>query len=312
MKKILIYRNCSLGDFIVSLPAIKMIKKNNPKSKIYLGSQQKSDVGFVKPNLIPLKKGIIDKFIFFEHNIFSIIKFLNIIKKNKFDKVYYLNEFTSNMKINRDFLIFCLLGIKKKYGFQIINYNYDSFNEAYYLCKRVNNKVKKKDVTLKNLISSFINNNKKKYITISLGGRNPAKRWNINYWVTLVMDITKSFPSLSIKIIGSKNEIDTAEIIRKINKIKIINMCGKTNINTLFKVINSSRYHISHDDGTMHIASCFQKYGVAIFGKTDKRGRWFPSNSNQKVFFPKTNVNDTKPNKIFKVVYKDLVKIAAN
>ena len=86
-------------------------------------------------------------------------------------------------------------------------------------------------------------------------------------------------------------------------------MCGKTNINTLFKVINSSRYHISHDDGTMHIASCFQKYGVAIFGKTDKRGRWFPSNSNQKVFFPKTNVNDTKPNKIFKVVYKDLVKI---
>ena len=117
MKKILIYRNCSLGDFIVSLPAIKIIKEENQNSKIYLGSQLTNDVGFVKPNLIPLKKKIIDKYIFFQHNFFSIIKFLKIIKKNKFDKIYYLNDVTSKLRLKRDLLIFSLLGIKKKIWF---------------------------------------------------------------------------------------------------------------------------------------------------------------------------------------------------
>ena len=318
MKKILIYRNCSLGDFIVSLPAIKMIKNQNPNSKIYLASQKKKDVGYVKPNLIPLKKKIIDKYIFFEHNFFSFIKFLKIIKRNKFDKIYYLNGFWSNsflyklissMRLKRDFLIFWLVGIKEKYGFELKKYNYDIFNETYYLCKRVNDKVKKNDISLTNLIKKNINNKQKKFITISLGGRNPKKIWKIDYWEILIKAISKSFPYLSIKIIGSKNEIDSAERIRKINKIKIINMCGKTNISALFNIISFSKYHISHDDGTMHIASCFQKYGVAIFGKVAEKGKWFPSNSNQKIFFPKLNVNDTKPNRVFKVVFKDLQKL---
>ena len=89
-------------------------------------------------------------------------------------------------------------------------------------------------------------------------------------------------------------------------------MCGKTKIDTLFNIINCSSYHISHDDGTMHIASCFQKYGVAIFGKISEKGKWYPSNTNQKIFFPKNNVNDTKPNRVFKFVYKNLIKITGN
>ena len=312
MKKILIYRNCSLGDFIVSLPAIKIIKEENQNSKIYLGSQLTNDVGFVKPNLIPLKKKIIDKYIFFQHNFFSIIKFLKIIKKNKFDKIYYLNDVTSKLRLKRDLLIFSLLGIKKKYGFKIEKYNYNKFNETYYLCKRVNSKIKKKDISLTNLIKINKNVKQKKYVTISLGGRNPNKRWRINYWVTLIKAISKIFPNLLIKIVGSKNEIDTAKKIQKINKMKIINMCGKTKIDTLFNIINCSSYHISHDDGTMHIASCFQKYGVAIFGKISEKGKWYPSNTNQKIFFPKNNVNDTKPNRVFKFVYKNLIKITGN
>ena len=40
-KKILIHRVCSLGDFIHSAPAIKLIKKKNPGAKIYFSSQKK-------------------------------------------------------------------------------------------------------------------------------------------------------------------------------------------------------------------------------------------------------------------------------
>ena len=40
---ILIHRVCSLGDFIHATPAIKLIRKKNPRAKIYFSSQQKKN-----------------------------------------------------------------------------------------------------------------------------------------------------------------------------------------------------------------------------------------------------------------------------
>ena len=65
MKKILIYRHCSLGDFIVSLPAIKQIKNKFPNSKIYLACSVIKKTGYVKPHFVPIKKDIISEFIYF-------------------------------------------------------------------------------------------------------------------------------------------------------------------------------------------------------------------------------------------------------
>ena len=305
LKKILIYRNCSLGDFIVSLPAIKMIKDLNPNSKIYYATGIKEDTGFITPNLIPLQKGIIDKYIFFKFKPISLIKFLYKIRLIKFDELYYLNEFVSDKKNKRDFIIFNLLKIKKKYGFKIEKYNYKLFNETYYLCRRINNKVKKINISFSNLIQ-ISNKRQKKIITISTGGRHHKKKWDVKYWKILIRLVLKNFPSFSIIILGSKNEIITAKIIQKINKNKITNMCGKTSVKELFNIIETSTYHISHDDGTMHVASCFKKKGVAIFGKISEEGRWYPTNINQKIFFPKNNVNDIKPTTVFRSISSQL------
>ena len=57
--KILIYRVSSLGDFIHSTPAIKLIRQNNVGAKIYFASQKKNSIGFVTPNLLPFKIEII-------------------------------------------------------------------------------------------------------------------------------------------------------------------------------------------------------------------------------------------------------------
>ncbi len=35
MKKIICFRNSKLGDYFTALPALKLIKKKNPNSKIY-------------------------------------------------------------------------------------------------------------------------------------------------------------------------------------------------------------------------------------------------------------------------------------
>ena len=45
MKKILIFRHASLGDFIVSIPAITMIRKKFVNHKIYYLTNEKADPG---------------------------------------------------------------------------------------------------------------------------------------------------------------------------------------------------------------------------------------------------------------------------
>ena len=142
-----------------------------------------------------------------------------------------------------------------------------------------------------------------------MGGRSTLKTWRFKNWQILVKKITNQFPNLNIKIVGTKNEVASGDVISKINNKRIINMCGKTNVKSLFKLINSSRYHISHDDGTMHVASVYNKPGAVIFGLTAPKGKWFPLNKKQKIFYPKKNINDTKPNYVFKSINKDLKKL---
>jgi ADP-heptose:LPS heptosyltransferase len=299
MNKILIYRNCSLGDFIVALPAIKLVKKLNPNSKIYFASQKRNVTGYVTPNLVPINKNIIDKFIIFDYKLFSILSFLLKIYNERFDKVYYLNAINSKNKLIRDSLIFKILNIKKKYGFDYQKFNYLKFNETYYLCKRVYKKIQQKDISLSNAIINKKKNNQK-YITLSLGGRHINKKWDIENWKILIKKIISKFPNIKIKIVGSNSEKKISNLITRINKNKINNLCGKTNIDQLFEIIKNSDYHISHDDGTMHIASIFKKKGIAIFGITSEKGRWYPTNYKQKIFYPKKNINEIKSEKIFK------------
>ena len=107
----------------------------------------------------------------------------------------------------------------------------------------------------------------------------------------------------------SKNEISNANIVCKINNKQIINMCGKTTVKSLFRLINSSQYHISHDDGTMHVASVYSIPGMVIFGLTAPKGKWFPLNKKQRIFYPKKNINEIKPIKVFKKIFNDLNKL---
>ena len=310
--KILIFRVSSLGDFIHATPAIKLIRQKNPSAKIYFSSQKKNSVGFVTPDLLPFKKKIIDEFIFYNNNYLSLLFFLIKIFRKKFDKLYYLNEFTTKSREKRDYLFFKMCKIKEMHGFNLKGkntdeerHNYIKFNETYYLCRTVDKHVKNNQISYSNLFQNKYYS-KKKYMTISMGGRNIKKTWKFKNWEILIQKMVNNFPNLKIKIVGSKNETSNAKKIRKINKNQIINMCGKTTVKSLFKIINSSQYHISHDDGTMHVASVYKKPGAVIFGLTAPKGRWFPLNKKQKIFYPIKDINEFNPDYIFKKIYYDL------
>ena len=113
------------------------------------------------------------------------------------------------------------------------------------------------------------------------------------------------YPSLKIIIVGSKKEYRRAERLKRIKFKNVINLCGKTNIKELMEIVNKSKFHISHDDGTMHVASIFKKKNIAIFSNIQARGQWFPTNSNSIVFYPEVSIKEITPNLVIKQFRKN-------
>lgn len=297
-----------MGDFINSAPAIRLLKDKYPNALLYLICQKKNSIGYVYPNSLPFKKKIIDKYIYFKNNFLGIGKLYYRLNRLKFDSVYNLNEFSNFYRAKRDFLFFKSLRVKKLYGFKNKDFNYKNFNETYHLCKVVKNDIKMNEISFAGIFKNITRKNSK-YITISMGGRNSKKSWDKKYWKLLIEKINFKFPFLKIKIVGTIKDKGQANDICKINKNYIMNLCGKTSINSLFRLINLSSYHISHDDGTMHVASTFNMPGAVIFGLTSQKGKWKPKNNKLRIFYPKKNINEIKPDKVFKKIYTDLSKI---
>ena len=48
-------------------------------------------------------------------------------------------------------------------------------------------------------------------------------------------------------------------------------MTGKTNISELFNLIRFSKIHITNDNGSMHVASLFEKKTICLFNNHDPK-----------------------------------------
>ena len=152
------------------------------------------------------------------------------------------------------------------HGLNIFKKN-NKYYEGFYLANKVK-KISFKELNkLNKILSIKIKKNIKlskiikynNYITISPGGRMPEKRWNVNNWKILINKIISKNKNIKIVLLGTKK--DKFQNIKISNQFKknILNLTGKTSFASLMSIINSSKIHISHDDGTMHLAILLQK-----------------------------------------------------
>lgn len=97
-----------------------------------------------------------------------------------------------------------------------------------------------------------------------------AKRWHEDRFSS-VAEILAGELGLDIALIGSQSERSIAEQIRDRMKRKAAVLTGKTSLETLIGVLAESSLMITNDSGPMHIAAALGVPTVAVFGSTDER-----------------------------------------
>ena len=297
MKKILCYKNSKLGDYLITLPTIRLIKKNKDYKIYYLTVKSK----FYKnlPQTLEKTK-VVDEFIYFNNNLLDKLKLIFFLRKKKFDEFYYLQEKSNLFREFRDYFFFNLLKIKRINGFFLKQDDYLKNSETIQIAKRVNKNITNKDIdklgNIERLLDKPIYN--KNYITISIGGFSQPAIWNLNNWSILIKLILNRF-NYKIIIVGTKYDQNKANFLSRLNKKKIINLCDKTNIKDLINIIKFSKYHITNDNGSMHIATLFKKKTICLFNNHDPIGKWYPVNRNAIILRPKKGVHLINSYKVF-------------
>jgi ADP-heptose:LPS heptosyltransferase len=297
MKQILCYRNSKLGDYLITIPAIRLIKKNKDCRIYYLTVSNK----YYKELPKTLEKTkIVDEFIYFNNNFLDKLRLIFFLRKKNFDEFYYLQEKSNLYREIRDYIFFNLSNIKKIYGFFKKQENFFENSETIKIAKRVNSQIVNKDIiSLVNINKQFNKPiYKKEYITISIGGFSQPVIWNLKNWSILVKLILNKF-NYKILITGTQHDLQTGNALSLVCKKNIINLCGRINLKDILNIIKFSKYHITNDNGSMHIASLYKKKTICLFNNHDPLGKWYPANNNAIIFRPKEGVNYINPYKVF-------------
>jgi ADP-heptose:LPS heptosyltransferase len=101
------------------------------------------------------------------------------------------------------------------------------------------------------------------YVAYAIGGQHFTKKLPTHK----IIEICSNLHS-NIILLGGKEDFEIGEEIQKAVGNKVLNACGKYNLNQSASLLQQAEYVISHDTGLMHIASALKKRIISIWGNT--------------------------------------------
>ena len=283
---ILVIRNFNLGDIIVTIPALRYIKKKFSNEKITLLTFNKLNNYTEYLKLINSDKKIVDEIIYINFKgLFNIRQnYQNFIFLKRFSEIIYLQDEERPLyKRIRNYLFINL--INKKNNIKIFNQkkNYHNKNESFVLAKEIYKeltkleflneyKIKKKFKIQNQEIKKKIKDSYE-YITISFGGESSPVKWELSNW-KLLFKYLEQYPKIKIILVGNQNDYMLSKKFTFVSKVQVINLCGKTSILDICYLIQNSKLHISNDNGSMHLANILGTKTISLFHTHNPKGKW--------------------------------------
>jgi len=262
--KFLIIRFSSIGDIVLTTPVIRCLHKKFPEAEIhYLTKKQFHGVLSANP--------YITKFHFLEEQLSETIK---ILQEENYTAIIDLHKNIRSLKVKR--------------ALKVPAHTFDKLNIEKWL--RVNLKINKLppihivDRYLKALSHWHVENDgdgldffieekeisdailpihNSSYIAFAIGANHATKRLP-EY---KILELCKHIPH-KIILLGGKDEAETGTKINNLFPEKVINYCGKINLNESAYIIKNAACVITHDTGMMHIAAAYKKQIISVWGNT--------------------------------------------
>jgi ADP-heptose:LPS heptosyltransferase len=283
-----------MGSIIQSTPLLSTLRANYPEAKIVF-------VTSIENKAILNKIPVVDEILIVnDQGVFSLVlsvsKLLVCLWKRRVD-LYIDLEIYSNfssiittLSLSRDRFGYYLRSNNYRLGLytHMMYYNTKSpISQTYLQFARLLN--------LKNIVTNLLQITSESsaqeiydivksrdYIVINPNASDLRleRRWGDENFVNVINTINSNYPDLKIVLIGSKGEADyVGKIYSAITqKSKVLNLAGKTSIDSLIGIIKYCRLLLTNDTGPMHIGFSLNIPVLALFGPCSPDQYGFSSN----------------------------------
>ncbi|MDA3819774.1 MAG: glycosyltransferase family 9 protein [Candidatus Delongbacteria bacterium] len=264
--KYLIIRFSSIGDIVLTTPAVRGLKEQVDEAEVHY---------LTKPGYAAIlnENPYIDKVHVLQS---SFAKTIQNLKAEEFD---YIIDLHRNLR-----------SIQIKHKLKVMDFSFNKLNKEKWLM--VNFKINKMpdehivDRYLKTLsvfdvkndgkgldyfipaseeieISTILPENYKEgYAAFAIGGQHATKKLP----TSSIQEICHKFDK-PVVLLGGKEDHQAGEIIAGNNQM-IFNACGMFSLHQSASLIKKARLVITHDTGLMHIAAAFHKPVLSVWGNT--------------------------------------------
>lgn len=266
MIKFLVIRFSSIGDIVLTTPVIRNLKKQVEGAEIhFLTKKQYASLADSNPNIDEVhilgenfKETINNlKYLHFDY----IIDLHHNLRTQRIKNALKLPAFSFN-KLNKEKWLLVNFGINKLPEKHIV----DRYMETLNVFDVEDDKngldffiPANDEVDLKSLPENF----RSGYVGLVIGAQHATKKLPKEKLLELAQNLNKP-----IIVLGGKEDAELGEQIAVVNASRIINACGKYNLNQSASLVKQANVIITHDTGLMHMAAAFRKKIISVWGNT--------------------------------------------
>jgi ADP-heptose:LPS heptosyltransferase len=264
--KVLVIRFSSIGDIVLTTPILRCIKQQLKDVELHFITKQQF-ISVIENN------PYVDKFHTINQSLAQIIPQL---KKENYDYIIDLHHNARTLKLK------LALG-KKSFSFNklnwekflIVNFKKNKLPQKHivdrYFEAAANIGVKndgkgldyyideKDEIDIVSSLPAMFHND---YHALVVGGSYFTKQIPVNKLKEICA--TSSLPLI---LLGGTDDAASAEQVYQFHKNKVLNLCGKLNLNQSASIIQQANKVITSDTGLMHIAAAYKKDIISLVGK---------------------------------------------
>ncbi len=306
--RVLIHRPGSLGDTVVALPGLRLVRKAFPVAELRIVTN--APVASSAPPLATVLDGMGLADGYFEYpvplrDLGKAWRLARDIRRWRPDRLVYLARRDTVLQVRRDAAFFRACGIRDFIGLPLDRDRLENRQLPDGLREReaarlVRNLAPLGTIDLsdpmswdlgltetdralpRRLIAECVG--ARPFIAISLGTKQVPNNWGIENWRIVAEQLCRLYPH---KIVFTGAEDDRAPSDAASNGLgdRAVNLCG-LNVRENAAAIAAASLFVGHDSGPMHLAAAVGTPLVAIFSRLFAPGIWFPMGVRQAVLYP--------------------------
>jgi ADP-heptose:LPS heptosyltransferase len=301
--KILIVKVDAVGDACLFLPIIEFLKNDNIRFDLVCSTDSveifKTIGGYEGIFTIDYKRFLSSSFVSFFYKlnklkILSKVCYRSIIQ-TRYSRSFYVEDTImfaciaeKKIGINGEVDFATRYFLKERYDILLqVDRNLHELNKNFVYFNRLLNKQWIPALGSINKYFTFERVIKEKYFVVFPGARDGIRHWPINYFSEVIQYVKKQYGLLPI-ICGSKGEIHLANKIML--GVEALDYTGKTNLVELIGLIKHSKFVMSNETASVHIAAAINIPSICITGGGHFK-RFVPYPNNLNILKPPIVVN---------------------